>query len=65
MNNKHFGIVVASISFGITCLLLTALHIVAYKQVIKENTSLKQENIEYKWEIEQVPYIIEMWCNGE
>lgn len=55
MSNKNFGIVVASISFGITCLLITALHIAAYKQVVRENTNLKQ----------QVPYVIESWCNGE
>lgn len=31
----------------------------------KNNKELQQEVIDYKWQIEQVPYIIESWCNGE
>ena len=31
----------------------------------KENDELKQENIDYKWQIEQVPYIIEYGCKGQ
>lgn len=31
----------------------------------KENTKLKQEITEYKWQLEQVPYIIEYGCKGE
>ncbi|MBQ9607824.1 MAG: hypothetical protein IJV15_00095 [Lachnospiraceae bacterium] len=31
----------------------------------KSNKELRQEVIDYKWQIEQVPYIIESWCNGE
>lgn len=65
MNNKYFGITVASIAFGISCLLITGLHIAAYKQEVRKNDQLQQEIVEYKWELEQVPYIIESWCNGE
>lgn len=44
--------------------------IVAYKdtkieELTKENNELKQKIKDYKWQIEQVPYIIESWCNGE
>lgn len=35
------------------------------KNIEKENNKLKQEITDYKWQIEQVPYIIESWCNGE
>lgn len=35
------------------------------KSIEKENNELKQEIKEYKWQIEQVPYVIESWCNGE
>lgn len=31
----------------------------------KEKNELQQEIIDYKWQLEQVPYIIESWCNGE
>ena len=30
-----------------------------------ENEKLQQENTDYKWQIEQVPYVIENWCKGE
>lgn len=35
------------------------------KKIEKENTKLKQEITEYKWQLEQVPYIIEYGCKGE
>ncbi len=31
----------------------------------KENEKLKKEILDYKWQIEQVPYVIEAWCSGE
>lgn len=31
------------------------------KQAIK----LRQENIDYKWQLDQIPYYIKYWCNGE
>lgn len=58
MNNKYFGITVASIVFGITCLLITGLHIAAYKQEVRENDKLQQEIVEYKWQLEQVDQMI-------
>lgn len=62
MNNKNFGIAVASLSFGITCLLITGLHIAAYKQEVRENDKLRQEIIDYKWQLEQVDQMI---CSDE
>ena len=31
----------------------------------KENENLQQQVTDYKWQIEQVPYVIENWCKGE
>lgn len=36
-----------------------------YDKLKKENKELKQKIIDYKWQLEQVPYIIENWCNKE
>ena len=36
-----------------------------YNKLEKENIKLKQEITEYKWQLEQVPYIIEYGCKGE
>lgn len=36
-----------------------------YDKLKKENGELKQEIIDYKWQIEQVPYIIEYGCKGQ
>ena len=39
------------------------------KKIKRENQELHQEIIDYKWQLEQVPYLIEAnlesWCNGE
>ena len=35
-----------------------------YDKLKKENSKLKQEIIDYKWQLEQVPFIIEYGCNG-
>lgn len=35
------------------------------EKITKENNKLKQEIKDYKWQIEQVPYVIESWCKGE
>lgn len=48
-------------------------------KLTKENKEIKRElshkeerisdleklNKSYEWQVEQVPYVIEMWCNGE
>lgn len=36
-----------------------------YNKLKKENEKLQQENTDYKWQLEQVPYIIEYGCKGE
>ena len=35
------------------------------EKLTKENNGLKEELINFKWQLDQVPYIIESWCNGE
>lgn len=35
------------------------------EKLTKEKEKLQQEITDYKWQISQVPYIIESWCNGE
>lgn len=35
------------------------------EELITENEMLKQEIVDYKWQLEQVPYIIDNWCNGK
>jgi len=35
------------------------------EKLTKENNELKEELINFKWQLDQVPYIIESWCNGE
>ena len=38
------------------------------EELITENEMLKQEITDYKWQIEQIPYVIEAnldsWCHG-
>lgn len=38
------------------------------EELITENEMLKQEISDYKWQIEQIPYVIEAnldsWCHG-
>lgn len=36
-----------------------------YDKLKKENSKLKQEIIDYKWQLEQVPFIIEYGCRGQ
>lgn len=31
----------------------------------RKNENLQQQVKDYKWQIEQVPYVIEFWCKGE
>lgn len=39
-----------------------------YDKIKKENKNLKKEITDYKWQLEQVPYVIESniesWCNS-
>lgn len=36
-----------------------------YNNLKKENTKLREELVDYKWQIDQVPYIVRYWCNGD
>lgn len=65
MDNKQFGITVFSIAFGITCLIWGVLMGVMAKDlrnsviILKEEKGrLKQQIIDYKWQLEQVDQMI-------
>lgn len=68
MDDKNFMLFTMTFLFVFT-LLLASIRMDSdaekIKKVEKENTKLKQEIIEYKWQLEQVPYIIEYGCKGE
>lgn len=68
MNNKQFAVTVFSIIFGIICFAWAVLIGVMAKDLVKklnileeEKSLLEQDLIDYKWQLEQVPYI----CKGE
>lgn len=68
MNNKQFAVTVFSIIFGIICFAWAVLMGVMAKDLVKklnileeEKSLLEQDLIDYKWQLEQVPYI----CKGE
>lgn len=68
MSNKQFAVTVFSIIFGIICFAWAVLMGVMAKDLVKklnileeEKSLLEQDIIDYKWQLEQVPYI----CKGE
>lgn len=70
MTNRQLNILLIIYTFLILTVMLFAILIITYKndeivKLTKKNEELNQEIIDYKWQIEQVPYIIESWCNGE
>lgn len=68
MDDKNFMLFTMTFLFVFTLLLAsirTDSDNEKIKKVEKENTKLKQEITEYKWQLEQVPYIIEYGCKGE
>ena len=68
MDDKNFMLFTMTFLFVFT-LVLASIRIDSdakkIKKMEKENTKLKQEITEYKWQLEQVPYIIEYGCKGE
>lgn len=70
MTNRQLNILLIIYTFLILTVMLFAILIITHKndeivKLTKKNVELNQEIIDYKWQIEQVPYIIESWCNGE
>lgn len=70
MNNRQLNILLIIYTFFILIVTLFAILIITHKndkisELDKKNKELQQELIDYKWQIEQVPYVIESWCNGE
>lgn len=68
MDDKNFMLFIMTFFFVFT-LVLASIRMDSDNEKInklkKENTKLKQEITEYKWQLEQVPYIIEYGCKGE
>ena len=68
MDDKNFMLFTMTFLFVFT-LVLASIRLDSdakkIKKMEKENTKLKQEITEYKWQLEQVPYIIEYGCKGE
>lgn len=58
MKNKYFGLMVGSISFGITCLIGAVVFMTIAKDLSKKVDALEKEIIQYKWELEQVEQMI-------
>ena len=49
----------------IGCVATITIFMLKNENLITENEMLKQEIFDYKWQLEQVPYIIEYGCRGE
>lgn len=60
MNNKAIAIIGLSVGLNIMFLLSTIAFMTISKDLTKKVEILEQELIDYKWQLDQVPYI----CNG-
>ena len=49
----------------IGCVATITIFMLKNENLITENEMLKQEIFDYKWQLEQVPYIIEYECREE
>lgn len=64
MNTDSLGWLIAFILY----IGLLAISIILNAQIAelqRKNENLQQQVTDYKWQIEQVPYVIENWCEGE
>lgn len=59
MNNKAIAIIGLSIGLNIMLFLSTITFMTISKDLTKKVEILEQEIIDYKWQLEQVPYICE------
>lgn len=65
MNREYIAVIIFGILLGSIIGIMMAERDVKIERLVKENNQLREDNQYYKWQIEQVPYIIESWCNGE
>lgn len=65
MNKDKFMICIAMSILGVIMGAILANKQIKIEELRKENIELHQEIADYKWQIEQVPYIIESWCENE
>ena len=63
MRSIKFIVLLLCIIVGLTATI--TIFMLKNEELITENEMLKQEITEYKWQLEQVPYIIDNWCNGK
>jgi hypothetical protein len=61
MKNWQFIITVGSLAIGIIAFVWGVLWMMMAKDLVDKTAIQEQELIQYKWELEQVPYI----CKGE
>lgn len=65
MSNDKFMICITMSILGIIMGTILANKEIRIEKLTKENEQLQQKITEYKWQIEQVPYLIESWCKDE
>lgn len=64
MDTDNLGWLIAFILY----IVFLAVSIILNAQIAelkRKNENLQQQVKDYKWQIEQVPYVIENWCEGE
>lgn len=61
MKNWQFILTVGSLAIGIIAFTWGVLWMIMAKDLVDKTAIQEQEIIQYKWELEQVPYI----CKGE
>ena len=66
MKSIKFIVLLLCIIVGLTATI--TIFMLKNEELITENEMLKQEITDYKWQIEQIPYVIEAnldsWCHG-
>ena len=66
MKSVKFIALLLCIIIGLTASL--TIFMLKNESLTKENEMLRDEIVEYKWQLEQVPYVIESsldsWCHG-
>ena len=62
---KNYKIITLLLCMLLSSIALLTMFILKNEKLIIENKNLRDENTEFKWQLEQVPYIIEYACRGE
>lgn len=62
---KNYKIITILLCMLLASIAVLTMFILKNEKLIIENDSLKEQIRDYKWQLEQVPYIIEYGCRGE